>query len=101
MSFIRIKPIFVNDDTGEESPFYDEVGTPEFYMITDTLTKYIGDKIYSYIDDQNTDYFIIKYNHKDTVKIIKNIYELNTLFPIYKEQKPSNHIKFKIINYKI
>jgi hypothetical protein len=105
----NVKPIFVNDVTGEESPFYDEVGTPEFYMITHTLQKHLGETIWSHISDDDPDLFVIHENaiHEtldegydntaDYQAIIESINELNTLNPIYKERKPSTHIRFEII----
>ena len=58
-----VKPIFVNDVTGEESPFYDEVGTPEFYMIIHTLQKYLAhptlqnqEPLFHYLLRRNTNY---------------------------------------------
>jgi hypothetical protein len=104
-----VKPIFVNDVTGEVSPFYDEVGTPEFYMITHTLQKYLGDHIWCHIADDDPDLFIVhEYaiqhaldegydNSEDYRTILENINELNTLRPIYTERSPSTHIRFEII----
>ena len=104
-----VKPIFVNDVTGEESPFYDEVGTPEFYMITDTLLKHLGETIWSYIDPADPELFVIhEYenandegydNTEDFYIIIENINELNTLHPIFRERRPSTHIQFEIIQH--
>lgn len=102
-----VKPIFVNDVTGEESPFYDEVGTPEFYMITDTLRDHLGENIWSYIDAADPELFVIHNseetpdegydNTEDFRIIIENINELNTLCPIFRERSPSTHIRFEII----
>ncbi len=104
-----VKPIFVNDVTGEESPFYDEVGTPEFYMITHTLLKHLGANIWSHIDEADPDLFVIHErentkdegydNSKDFRIIIENINELNTLHPIFRERSPSNHLRFEIIQH--
>ena len=103
-----VKPIYVNDVTGEETFFDDEVGTPDFYMVSDTLKKYLGES-WICIDKENSNLFTIekldkKFDNKfvyDTIntlknrEIIKNIYEINTLFPIWGY---SSHIKFEIMN---
>ncbi len=114
MNAITVKPIFVNDVTGEESPFYDETGTPEFYMITHTLQKHLGEGIWIYNDDVNTELFVINEEHTgadedidegydksaDYIYIIQKINELNTLKPkpIWRERCPSTHIRFEIIH---
>lgn len=107
---ITVRPIFVNDVTGEESPFYDEVGTPEFYMITHTLQKHLGEGIAVHIDQVNADLFVIceyptnDYEDEgydktaDYIYIIENINELNTLRPIWKARSPSSHLQFEIIH---
>jgi hypothetical protein len=104
-----VKPIFVNDVTGEESPFYDEVGTPEFYMITHTLLKHLGANIWCHIAEADPELFVIhEYpilnasdegydNSTDFRIIIENINELNQLIPIFQERSPSTHIRFEII----
>ena len=111
MKEITVRPIFVNDETGEESPFYDEVGTPEFYMITHTLQKHLGEGIAVCIDQVNTDLFVIyeyptnEYDYEDEgydktadyIYIIETINELNTLRPIWRERSPSTHIRFEVI----
>jgi len=97
-----VEPRFVNDITGEESPFYDEVGTDEFYIIVETLIKHLGPNIYCCISKENPDYFTIYKIEKSqkNIEIIKNIYELNTdePVPIWPERCPSTHIKFNIIS---
>jgi hypothetical protein len=40
---LTVKPILINDLTGEEEPFGDETGTPQFYMVKHTLEKYLND----------------------------------------------------------
>ena len=100
-----VKPIFVNDFTGEEILFYEEVGTPDFYMVSHILKKYLGESSIC-IDKENPRLFTIeKINEKfergiintfENKEIIKKIYETNTLFPIW--SKPSSHIRFEIIN---
>jgi hypothetical protein len=117
MTCIIVKPIWVNDVSGEESFMYDELGTPAFYMISGILQKHLGeDNIWVSLDYNNTELFTINYNYKDVnvddsgfitinedklnkdIEKIKNIYELHTLVLIYKEHMPSTHIKFEIID---
>jgi hypothetical protein len=40
--YIIVKPVWKNDVTGIKSYFYDEIGTPAFYMISDILRKHFG-----------------------------------------------------------
>jgi len=112
---IIVKPIWVNDITGEESSGCEEIGTPDFYMVSDTLRKYLGeDEVYITKDRYNCELFIIyylntdKFRHgfkiiddvklKEQIEIIENIYELDTLIQIESNRMPSSHIKFDIIN---
>jgi hypothetical protein len=100
-----VKPIFVNDFTGEEILFYEEVGTPDFYMVSHTLKKHLGES-WICIDKENPRLFTIEkidekrdrciINTFENKEIIKKIYETNTLFPIW--SKPSSHIRFEIMN---
>jgi len=43
MVIIKVMPISVKPN-GEEKEFGDETGTPEFYMVHDTLLKYLGEE---------------------------------------------------------
>ena len=112
---IIVKPIWVNDITGEESSGCEEIGTPDFYMVSHTLEKYLGgDKIWVYKDRNDCDLFTIKYCKTDgndygfiiiddeklkkDINIIENIYELDTLIQIESNRMPSSHIKFEIID---
>ena len=57
---LTVKPILVNDLTGEEYPFYDEIGTPIFYKVKHTLLKHLSnDALFIYIDDNNPQWFCI------------------------------------------
>lgn len=107
---LTVKPILVNDLTGEEEPFGDETGTPQFYMVTHTLMKYLNEEeIYIYRDDANPDWFSINCSAYEAASpaakaaaetykaIIEEIYEVNTLNPLWPEHCPSSHIKFEII----
>lgn len=112
---ITVKPIWVNDVSGEESSGCDDIGTPDFYMISNTLYKYLGkDEIWVYKHINQRELFIICYLNtdkfrygfkiidddkiKEQIKIIENIYELDTLIQIETNRMPSSHIKFEIID---
>ena len=100
-AYVIVKPVWTNDVTGEKSNFYDEMGTPAFYMIRDILIKHFGDKIWVTIDRDNAEDFYISYvdKRKDNLEIIKNIYEPHTLIPIYEEHMPSAHITFEYVTW--
>lgn len=112
---ITVKPIWVNDVSGEESSGCDDIGTPDFYMISNTLYKYLGkDEIWVYKHINQRELFIICYLNtdkfrygfkiidddkiKEQIEIIENIYELDTLIQIESNRMPSSHIKFEIID---
>ena len=112
---IIVKPIWVNDITGEESTGCDEIGTPDFYMVSHTLQKYLGeDEVFITKVKNNCELFIIYYLNtekfrygfkiidddkiKEQIEIIENIYELDTLIQIESNRMPSSHIKFEIID---
>ena len=111
---ITVKPIWVNDVSGEESSGCDDIGTPDFYMVSYALAKYLGkDRIWVYKDRINYELFTINYLNTENfrygfkiideeklnkdINIIKNIYELDTLIQNETNRMPSSHIKFKII----
>ena len=120
---ITVKPIWENDITKQISYFYDEMGTPVFYMVSNILKKHLGDDIWVYLE--NTFLFdkpsgvserLIKsitkgdcldiyiFNTVNIEKIkqtIEKINELHTLIPIFEEHMPSAHIKFEIINISV
>ena len=99
-----VQPIYINDDTGNEKFFDDEIGTPDFYMISDILKKHLGES-WICIDKENPRSFTIeKFDEKrdrciintlENKEIIKKIYEVNDLFPIWGY---SSHIRFEIMN---
>ena len=99
--YVIVKPVWTNDVTGEKSYFYDEMGTPAFYMIRDILKKHFGEKIYVTIHRDNSDQFFISDvdKRKDNLEIIKNIYEPHTLVPIFEEHMPSAHITFEYVTW--
>lgn len=112
---IYVLPIWVNDVSGEESTGCDEIGTPDFYMVSHTLQNYLGgDRIWVYKVRNNCELFTINYCKTDgdgygfiiiddetlkkDINIIENIYELSTLTHIESNRQPSSHIKFEIID---
>ena len=112
---LTVKPILINDLTGEEEPFGDETGTPQFYMVKHTLEKYLNDEdIYIYTDDTDPEWWFtiaqrranvvdasaigIKEKIRNYIAIIEEIYEVNTLAPLWPDRCPSSHIIFEIIN---
>jgi predicted DNA-binding protein len=109
---LTVKPILVNDLTGEEEPFGDETGTPQFYMVKHTLEKYLQDEdMYIYTHDANPEWWFtiaqrranvsaigVREKIKNYIAIIEEIYEVNTLAPLWPEHCPSSHIKFVILN---
>ena len=97
-----VRPFLVNDVSGEKCPYHEEVGTPDFYMISDTLKKHLGEKCNISKDKENYELFTIenidtKLKIEEIKKIIKNINELNTLCPQLKIEFPSSHITFEMI----
>jgi hypothetical protein len=107
---LTVKPILINDLTGEEEPFGDETGTPQFYMVKHTLEKYLNDEdIYIYTDDADPEWLFtiaqrrasaigVREKIRNYKAIIKQIYEVNTLAPLWPDRCPSSHIKFAILN---
>jgi len=107
---LTVKPILINDLTGEEEPFGDETGTPQFYMVKHTLEKHLNDEdIYIYTDDTDPEWWFtiaqrrasaigVSEKIRNYIAIIEQIYEVNTLAPIWPKRCPSSHIKFEIIN---
>ena len=95
---ISVKP------NGEEKEFGDETGTPEFYMVHDTLLKYLGEENVWVNWDYNDFIFIIENKFEDECfdisydykKIIEEIYEPFAPFNfVYMKQ---DHLKFQIIS---
>ena len=97
--YIIVKPVWENDVTGEKSYFYDEFGTPAFYMISDILRKHFGSDIWISINRKNPhEFYIFDVDKtKDINDIIKNINEPHTLVIIFEEHMPSAHITFEFI----
>ena len=106
---LTVQPMLVNDLTGAEEPFGDETGTPQFYMVKHTLEKYLKDEdIYIYTDADglftiaqrraNANAIGVKAKSKNYKTIIEQIYEVNTLTPLWPDRCPSSHIKFVILN---
>ena len=89
MNCIKVNAFLVNESK-EKEYFGDETGTPQFYMVSDTLKKHLGEEnvwiSWDYID------FCFFIEEKDNtinyIKIIEKIYE-----PF----EPNNFIIFEII----
>jgi hypothetical protein len=102
---LTVKPILVNDATGEEIPFFDETGTPVFYTVRDILRKHLkNEDIYIYVDDTKPEWWftiagtsaneVASAVEANYIAIIEQIYEVNTL---RYNHWPLSHIKFEII----
>jgi hypothetical protein len=97
--YIIVKPVWKNDVTGIISYFYDEFGTPAFYMIRDILRKHFGEDIWISINRKNFyEFYVFDFDKTKNINdIIKNIYEPHTLVIIFEEHMPSAHITFEFI----
>ena len=102
MSIIKVMPISVNPN-GEEENFGDETGTPDFYMVHDTLLKYLGEENVWVTWDYDDFAFIIENKHDDECfdnsydyeKVIETIYEPFAPFNFVNMKK--DHLKFQIV----
>ena len=96
-STIKIHPLTVTP-SGDYAHFGDETGTPEFYVVKETLQKFLGDHILVSWD-YNEFFFILTDldegcdNTNDYIQIIKAIHEPG----IYNGHR-NNHLVFRIIN---
>ena len=95
---IRINAFLVNEYKQKEY-FGEETGTSEFYMVSDTLKKHLGEENI-WVSWDYTDFcFIIEKkdnnNTIDYIKIIESIYE--PFEPYNFIYKKNNHIVFEII----
>ena len=97
--YIIVKPVWKNDVTGIISYFYDEFGTPAFYMIRDILRKHFGEDIWISINRKKFyEFYVFDFDKTKNINdIIKNIYEPHTLVIIFEEHMPSAHITFEFI----
>ena len=100
MGLITVIPIIVKVDRKEDY-FGDETGTPDFYMVSDTLKKYLGEESIFVSWDYNDFAFIIEDRiddegcdtSHDFRRIIENIYESFGDWDYYKD----NYLKFRIV----
>ena len=104
-SIIKVNPFTVKPN-GEAYIFGDETGTPDFYVVADTLQKYLGEENIWVTWDYTEWYFVIEQsgvkdegcdNTFDYIQIIESIYESFDYDPgIYDEYK-NDHLVFQII----
>ncbi len=94
---VRVQPFSVNEYK-QKDYFGEEPGTPEFYMVSDTLNKYLG-KENIWVSWDYTDFcFIIEQkdnNNTFDYKIIESIYE--PFEPYNFIYKKNDHLVFEII----
>ena len=102
MTLIRVIAIAVKGN--EEADFGDETGTPRFYIVKDTLCKYLGEENIWVSWDYNDFLFVIEDkfeyesydNSYDYRKIIETICEPFAPFNfVYLKE---HYLKFHIIN---
>ena len=100
-TLIRVRP-FTRHPGKEALELYgDEVGTPAYYQITDTLRKHLGDDLKMYWDINNDWGFVIENNDEgcdntnDYVQTIESIDELITFYTY--EGEVSCHLVFEIL----
>ena len=100
MSSIRVTPISVNAN-GEEDYFGDETGTPDFYMVSDTLKKHLGEENIWVNWDYKDFIYVIEDRMKESnntdkyIQIIETIYEPFAPFNfVYMKE---HHLRFQII----
>jgi hypothetical protein len=86
--------------------FGDETGTTQFYVVSDTLKKYLGEDNIWVSWDYNNWYFIINQsgqpdegcdNTYDYIQIIKSIWEPFVYPPGIFEDYKNDHLAFEII----
>lgn len=100
-TMIRLNP-FIVDANGHEEIFGDETGTTEFYMVKQTLTKYLGKHVYI---SWNYDNFMFEIenddescdNTDDYIDIIETINESLSHFNTT-EYLQKCHLSFEIIS---
>jgi hypothetical protein len=97
MTVIEIMVIMYDADGKEHTYWGGETGTAEFYIVTNTLEAYLGDKIKIYNHDNN-DTFVIENddegcdNSYDYIEIIESIYDNAYSY------KCNKHLCFEILN---
>ena len=102
MVIIKVMPICVKPN-GKEEIYGDETGTIEFYMVYDTLIKYLGEEKIWVSWDYNDFLYIIKDkfddeffdNSYDYIRIIEEIYE--PFEPFNFKNRKKDYLKFEIV----
>jgi len=98
---ITVKPFYINDETGEEFPYLEEIGSVECRDIVGILQHHLGNVYVSVYNSHKFGQFDIHMEPTDeNLNKIKNIYEgyLNDF--IYPElYKKDLHIRYEIISF--
>jgi len=102
---IKVNAFTVNTNK-EYDYFGDETGTPDFYVVHDTLIKYLGDENVYVNWDYNEFFFVIEDNENsdegydntcDYIHTIESIYESFDYPPGIYEDNKNDHLVFQII----
>lgn len=94
---------YTMDPNGDTQYFGDETGTPEFYVVSDVLKKYLGENNINISWDYNQFFFIITNfdegidNTYDYIQIIESIYESFIFPPGIFESNKDDLLVFQII----
>ena len=105
MTIIKVNAFTVN--TNQEYDYFgDETGTSDFYVVHDTLQKYLGEENVWVKWDYNEWYYKIEEipphdegydNIPDYIQIIESIYEPFDYPPGIYEDNKNDHLVFQII----
>jgi len=80
MTLIEVMVIMIDSNRKEHTYWGGDTGTPEFYIVTDTLEAYLGNCVSVYHHPTN-DTFIVENNDEgcdnsyDYIEIIESIYD--------------------------
>jgi hypothetical protein len=105
MTILKVNAFTVNTNK-EYDYFGDETGTSDFYVVQDTLIKYLGDENVYVNWDYNEFFFIIEDrgdsdegydNTCDYIQTIESIYEPFDFPPGIYENNKNDHLVFQII----
>ena len=96
---ITVKPFYIKDESGEEFPYLDEIGSVECSDIVGIIQKNLGNVYVSIYDSEKLGQFDIHIEPtNENLNKIKNIYEAYLNDFIYPElYKKDLHIRYEII----